>query len=543
VIKVHYKHTEEKFKTLVHRESNEFKPVKGNIMYNVSRLDGYDKPKVYKFTVDKIFEDKESYLEEYGNRFAEVDTERVTIVVETEGDKVRLSYYYMNNFRKVGKRFFAKVINRYYLTYNLKTDNFYLTSAIKPLGQRMHRKVTCNNFKMIDRYVNEPEFIKSGDRPYLKIFLDLIDPENTYSGDPSKFDEALINIFIKRNGIKGPNHMVSMMKYNYLGKRLLRKSDNNIVHSILDYMGIKSKYFIRLYNKFSVDSDYLTYYVKLLGLKYVRTINSEFFRYEHSPYGYLYNAVKKINFEAAERLYGHVEDYERKNVVKVINDFVKNRHNNKIVSGRFDRNLTGLIQDHIDIIRKLRKYDDTIKFRATTVREFDEEHNNYSSLDSMYRTSEEVHYMYGKDLIETVNGISNGCEYHLLKDTNDYIMESTRQSNCVRTYVDKFRSIIISVRKDDDWVTTEFNYNGDCIQKRGRFNENPSDKMVPYIEELEVRIKNLKRQGKLIPPNIKVHNKMTHQENIYSFDEATKLSIGSTDFDDFLEIEFDDILM
>lgn len=551
MIKVHYKYTDEVFKTLVHNEINELNPTSGKIMHNVSRLDGYKNPKVYKFTVDKIFEDKESYLEEYGNLLSEVNTERTTIVVETEGDKVRLSFYYMNNFRKVGKRYFTKQIIRRYLTYNLKTNNFYITKVSKPIGSRMYRKVTCNDFKGVESFMGDVEsYFKTKDTTFLNTFINLVNSENSYDGEVTNFEKNLIEAFIKRNGIKGPNHMTSMIKYGYLGKRVLKKYGYNLIHSILGHMGIKSKYFIRLFNLYSVDMNYLSFYVKILGLKYVRTIDMEFFKYEHSPYFYMYDKVKKIDFDAAERLYSYVEDYERKNIVKVINDFTKSRHHNKVVSGRYSsRNITGLIQDHMEIIRKLKKYDNTIKFRATTINQFDEEHLSYSSLYGMYQKSEDIFYLYDKELIKSIGDSPKGCEFVLLKDSNDYIEESTKQSNCVRTYIDKFSSIIISVRSGNERVTTEFNYDGKCIQKRGRFNENPSEKMLDYIDVLEDKIHQLKMEGKLQYPNIKIHNKMTKQDTHYTHEELVKSNFRVlnnnifTEFDDFLDIEYDDLLM
>ena len=94
--------------------------------------------------------------------------------------------------------------------------------------------------------------------------------------------------------------------------------------------------------------------------------------------------------------------------------------------------------------------------------------------------------------------IMNGIKYTpvLFQTNNQYIEESSHQSNCVKTYNSNIGSIIISLRNEKgERLTMQFSpnkmENGKVIwknrQTRARFNENPSDEWEGPINVLEQR--------------------------------------------------------
>ena len=230
----------------------------------------------------------------------------------------------------------------------------------------------------------------------------------------------------------------------------------------------------------------------------------------------------------------------------MINDFSKD---NNVTKGyrelhNYNRNLTGLIDDHLIIIRKLKKFLPDTRFRATTYDEFVIEHSNLTNQYDLYRNSEEIFYLYGEEFSERINHTANGVDYVLLSDEMEYVQESVYQSNCVRTYIDKFNSIIVSVRRGNDRVTTEFNYDGVCIQKRGRFNENVPEHMVDDVIYLEMLIKQMKSEGILRPAKIKVYNKITKQYKILEQNEKKEYRrSGNELFDELMDDELDFMLI
>lgn len=540
-----YKKSYETYRTVKHLDHN---IIRGDDKVNrgvasVSKIDGYKTDKLYYFSQDTIKTDEETFIENYGNPFAEVINERFTVVVEKEENKVRLSFYIHHKFRKVGKKFFAKSFHRFYITYNTKTNNIYNTRTHKEVGYRAFRTVRSNNFKTLGKFEEYMSYMNYDivENNFLDIFIKAIDPEHNTLVEKYNFISELTLTFIKLNGIKGPNHMLGLVTNHYPGKRSLKKNGNNIVHSILDCLGIKSKYFIGLMNNYRPEIQYIVTYYKMLGPKYVRTIDKEFFNNESSPYQFFHDIKTRVDKMTIPDAYKILTNEDKKNIVKVINDFTKRNSQysfDPTLTSHFgmDRNLTGLLEDHIRMIKNIQQFEPNIRFKAKNMDEFNNEHINYTEKYNLYRNSEEVYYLYDDKLIQSLSEKYKGCEYVLLTNDMDYINESAYQSNCVRTYVDKFKSIIISVRKGKERITTEFNYQGQCIQKRGRFNSVIEKDMIEYVDFLEHKMLKLYRDGELNPAKVKIHNKITNSDSYYTLKELMdsnyKLSRGNDYIDD-----------
>ena len=553
MVELVYKKMEEHYRVTYHEPLNDIGLMENikDRKTNASRMDGYHTNNLNYFTVSNYLEDKEVFIEEYANQLCDLDNIRKTVVVEKEGDKVRLSFYYYHKFRKVGKKFFTKEYERVYLTYNLKTNNFYITKVIKGIGNRRNRRIRCNTMygvTTISSHLHDFKFTND-DSQFLKTYMSTLDSETQYGKDRYlTFEEAFIRFFIGKNEIKGPNHLTSLMIKLYPGKKALKKNGNNIIPAILDRIGLKSKFFINLMNNYKPDLTYVVMYANLLGLKHIKNLNKDFFKYERLPYEtFLDIRVKYDNVIDSD--YDIITDYDRKNIVKIINDFTLSESIDKNTIGQRNQagNITGLIQDHIRIIRKLKEYEPDIKIRAKTFTEFENEHTNYSEKYSLYRNSEEIYYLYDSKLINELKNSQNGCDYVLLSNDMDYINESTHQSNCVRTYIDKFDSIIISVRRGNKRVTTEFTFNGLCIQQRGSYNSPTDVDLIDDVERLETIVKNLYLRGDLKPPQIKIKNKINGEETISTVkelkDKDFRRSRGNEGFLDFLDEELDLMLI
>jgi hypothetical protein len=93
----------------------------------------------------------------------------------------------------------------------------------------------------------------------------------------------------------------------------------------------------------------------------------------------------------------------------------------------------------------------------------------------------------------------NGVEFTpvLLLTTDDYIGESAYQNNCVRTYVDKCSSVIISLRNGYERATIEYmvtyyphinQLKMNRVQSLGKFNKQLSEIWNPVLEMLDVQV-------------------------------------------------------
>jgi len=544
--KLLFKETSEEYGVLLHNNTNELDRPGGSHVrtHNVSRLDRKDKSKAYFFGIDKSFDDKNVYLENYGNKLAEVSCLRKTVVVEREGDKVRIALYQHKKFRKVGKTFFSTTFNRLYLTYNLKTNNFYITDMIKSRGQRMWKRVRCNNFIGLGRVSDMVTDLKVNgvnDDSIFKCFLRELSEEFNYT---YPFSTVFIEIFIKRNGFKGPNNMIPIVRDCYPGKKLIKKHNGKVVSAILTKLNLNSKYFNSVFNDEFPDIGIIVDYMQMLGPKYTRTIDKKFFKLEKSPYR-TYDNLSSWDSREVNSDFEILTDYDRKNIVKLINNFTGlNGPSHSNMNRNFQRNITGMIKDHINIMTIIKPFEPELKFTNMSFDEFIEEHSRCSERLSLYKNSEEIYYLYDEKMVERVNSEFKGAEFKLLTNDLEYIEESTYQSNCIRTYVDKFKSVIISLRKDKERVTMEFNRLGECIQKRSRFNDIVPEHLYEYTEHIESIMRAVVKDGLLKDTGVKVYNRVTKTYTTLSGDEMktfNRSNNGYNDFVDYLDVEYDNV--
>jgi hypothetical protein len=108
------------------------------------------------------------------------------------------------------------------------------------------------------------------------------------------------------------------------------------------------------------------------------------------------------------------------------------------------------LNDHIIYYNQLKTYGERVSLNAKTIDDFVTEHANWSVLISTYKQGYHVRN-YNDGFVDNVQqSIYDfiGIEYHpvLLRSTNEYNEESAYQNNCVRTYVDKCSSVIVSLR-------------------------------------------------------------------------------------------------
>ena len=89
-------------------------------------------PAIGVWTIDKVFDnvEEQKWLKLAFDDYYEAHTKRLTIVLEQEGkNKLRLGIYKFQKLRRVGKKHFHKHRENYYVTFNLKTGDFYYTTS------------------------------------------------------------------------------------------------------------------------------------------------------------------------------------------------------------------------------------------------------------------------------------------------------------------------------------------------------------------------------------------------------------------------------
>jgi hypothetical protein len=172
------------------------------------------------------------------------------------------------------------------------------------------------------------------------------------------------------------------------------------------------------------------------------------------------------------------------------------------------------------MIEKIREYDPEIYMRAKTFDEFHFEHTDLAKMITAINKGWVIEYKFSEKMVEDVEKpiplkINLGTEDepiygddldisfypHILKREEEYVEEGKFMHHCVASYADKEKSIIISLRTQDnlDRVTCEFDcQTGQLLQARHFCNKQPPADMDYIItNELSNKVKKYARLGLL----------------------------------------------
>jgi hypothetical protein len=453
---------------------------------------------------------EESFVEHYGNPMASVSKNTTTYVVEREDDKLRVSVYRFYKRRYVGNKFFGVERQREYLTYNLKTKNFYRTISYKPIGGRQYRSVRTNQFENIQQSINQlPVEVKDYVSKYLVRVYGL--------GLSDNLGGSVIDAVIKDNGIKGPNHLRDLMVNYYPGKKYLKKNGGNAVLAIMDSVGMRGGFYRKVINN-NPDLDMFTFVntFNLVG-DYVKMIPKEYFTGRKS--------FMVSHFYAGDTVTDDMGYKVKLKIAKIIID----NHNSNLVT-----NISGIIRDHIRVVRELLEYDTKYKFKASDVNTLLLEHSNYSEALKDYKRGFVYTYLYDKEMVDAVQINERLVRSKLLSNSTDYNNESSRQSNCVSTYIGKRRTFIISLDINGYIITMEFDYSGKCVQKRARFNRSIDSQYDDVVERQESLVLLAKEKGLLVKPSLMRENIINGSKGLITPEEEVTGVEDFDFFDDFL---------
>ena len=163
------------------------------------------------------------------------------------------------------------------------------------------------------------------------------------------------------------------------------------------------------------------------------------------------------------------------------------------------------IFDHMRFYVLLKNFGEDIKWMSETNEQFREEHLDWTDKVQFYRRGnyERIYPNYFIEKIQTPITFA-GSDYYpvLLQTSKDYNEESLTQSNCVKTYIGRVGSIIVSLRKDslesEERVTLEYSLSLSdetikCVrvQSRGKYNSEPLDGWYLLLTILDSRMMKL----------------------------------------------------
>jgi hypothetical protein len=518
-MEVLYKIKFEKFNTVFHQEYTTIpvgrkieKHVGNNIFelkddYSIVEM-GSEKHPLFKHKCTSTTE--EDFEKNYGNPMCGVGVVRMTIVVERNEDKVAIKVFQYQKYRAPGRVYFTKSSKMMFVTYKFSTNELYSGSLINSFKKRKFRKSVRKNyfaskpisvlsvhiqnqlgmFKNTDNYLDSIDVIQNAVNSFLK------EIPNFNNDFPYSVDENLYKHYLNLRNIKYPNNFPTYLNafFPLPKKKLLEKSKYKLVDTFMlsnNLVGDKIRKILHTVEFINVN--FYLQLEKLFGEKYLKNQDE--------------SIIKKI-FENKNGYNIPVPDgftdKERNNSFSVFKEILTNN----------DRLLYTFI-DHIIMYNKLRLFE-SVRWRSTNIEKFKDEHNDWSDRYSHYTKGTYTRY-YTEEFLNKLREPILG-EYYpvVLTTSSEYNDESNKQSNCVKTYVDRCSSFCLSLRKGDtngdERATIEYRIRRrddgtlyfSRVQTLGRFNNRLSDEWNSPVENLDTRMDFLSKTIKIERPKVKV---------------------------------------
>jgi len=485
-----------------------------------------------------------------------------TIKVVQDGYKISLIYTYNYRTRKVGGTFYRVSKSLRFVTFNTKTKNFYFGEIDRKNKKVTRKKIRCNKFRnqlltniklsvrrTFNHFMTKTEdwknFISTDDRTMkgdeisilsIKSFAHLIfnNINITFDYSSTNLENELFKVYLKSNGIAYPDSVSNYTKITFYKKNLLKSK--NIVHSFMNENNLKGRHVRTILNQGqNIDFISLVEVYHNLGVDYFGRVRQSLFNKKSHMLEIYPQEILKVEFNNF-----HLLPSDKKRILKLINS---------------DETMSWtLIKDHLSMIDSLRVYRENIKMKFNNRDEFNREHFELSDLVNSYKQGN-ITRIYNETFVSEIEEFIMGFDVDfypkVLTTSTEYNEESQIQSNCVRTYIEKASSLIISLRAGNEYsherITIEYlitNNKIDRIQTRSKYNGDVSQIWETPLEILDNRIELLYKQKKFtLPKMIKEYNNGTIIERNAIFrNEKSKIFSKTPVWDSYETfIEIDDL--
>lgn len=440
---------------------------------------------------------EEGYVENYGNPLAYVSKFYSMVVVEKDGDKVSLKVFWGYRERNVGVSWFRVGRNMQYLTVNTRTGDVYSGHLLNYNKKRKCVKTIHKNY-----FISEPinvmkRVIKSVLQGYtvssFSILNDAIskfmfEVNNLEVNEPTNADSNLFKFYLDKKGFKYPNNFYLYRKI-LLGpkiKKRLKKCENKLIESFMienNLSGKKLRKALHECEALNLDLYYLAR--KLFGDD----------RLNQEP-GFILNLLnyeKELYVRETSIPDEFITLISKDELYRVFKLFKKVYVDKKLNSNTF--------YDHIRMYTELKLYGETdLRWYSddSDGKSFRMEHLDWTDKLQFYKRG---HYVrkYPQYTYELIEAPIDGYYPVVLNNSTDYNAESSIQSNCVKGYVTKASSIIISLRKgsndSDERATIEYKVSRargkiaiDRVQSLGKFNNKLEEHWLEPLFKLDERL-------------------------------------------------------
>jgi len=454
------------------------------------------------FEIKNDYNTEEKFTEHYGNPFAQVDMVRRIITLTKEGDKITFKMFWYNRRRRMNSKWFKTNTNCKFITFNHKTNALYEGSLenyhLKRKCRKRIRRVLFNSdpINKIRRWMRDSfsdEDKKTIDVPTIvnqvvSVFVNSIPGTEKY---PELLPEQKIyRRYLDCQGIKYPNNWYELIDaYPQPKKKDLVKCDYKYVDALMkvhNLKGDKIKKSLHTITKF-VDANHFNYACKIFGEKFILNQPDDIINLFLSAWD-LGTLSGNVTF------FNSLSKSEKLNFFEIYKLYYRKLINSHTVN------------DHIRFYNFLKNLE-PVKWKSKTHDEFTQEHYDWSEKYNHY-TNGDFTRIYNPTFVEKVNEViltKDGPYYpEVLLTSKRYNNESFFQNNCVKTYIKRVSSLLISLRRGEGeteerasveydivplvWSNGEFEFKLNRVQTLGKFNHRLDSSWDDVLVKLDERI-------------------------------------------------------
>lgn len=491
------------YETIEHESYSEF-PLKGKIVRDdFLNLELEERPEPTKkhplFIYKKTHKTEEEFVTRFADQMYAVTRNNTTIVVERDGDKVAIKLFWGYKHRRAGVVWFKTIKHVEFISVNTKTGDVYVGGIDNYHLKRKTRKKIKRNY-----FIGEPlnnlglsirNCIRRVDNNLdvdcaheaLEVFIETIDPIDNFGKLTN--NQRLFKFYLNKRGVKFPNNFY-VYTNEWFGpeiKKILKKSGNRMVDSVMERNELSGKQIKKaLHNCESLNLAMLTLARNMFNDDWVNQDYELILGCLNSNISYYPLPVDFKQFVTNEEL---------KRVYKLF------RH--VVIHGTLDSHT---FYDHMRFYCDLKLYEPNIKWMSSDddKSDFRDEHLDWTDKLQSYR--EGTYYRkYPEYSYKVISKpIEHGGEVYypvLLDNSRNYNEESNTQSNCVKTYIGKCGSMIVSLRQGgvDSEVRATIEYrlnkalvtktiNVDRVQSLGKFNKKLTEEWNDVLFKLDKRM-------------------------------------------------------
>jgi hypothetical protein len=447
------------------------------------------------FLVDEVYsKNEEVFVENYGNPLCQIKKDYIMAVVEKDGDKVSLKMFTGTKMRTKGVSYFRVKKNVDYITVNNKTGDVYTGylhnfQKKRKAGKKIRRNFFMdeplalmknklrNNFNLFETPIEQP--ITSVINDIINKFIDSID-QCRYSNLSN--DDRLFKFYLDKRGVKYPNNF-GAYKQQLIGptiRKKLKKNGGKLVDAFMEEKQLSGSVLKKSLHECSrINLDVYLYAKKVFGIDRLNQDKGTIVK--------LLESIMHVNSpQYDEQLMGFFSPVELDRYYGAFKEV--------FIYGNID---TYTLSDHVRMYCQLREYGVDVKWTVDgrDKDEFHREHLDWTDKLSHYRNGD-YNRIYPKVLHEILSKKIGECTPVLLTTSKEYNEESATQSNCVKGYVSRPESIIISLRNDNgNRATIEYRIklvNGETsisrVQSLGKHNKSLEDIWNNVLLSLDQRM-------------------------------------------------------